>query len=132
LTTRAISFPLIPGPVAQPATGRGQGTGFERTGPSLDLSALGARFEGYGARRSGGSGSGDSESRTVVIIDGTSANSGESFPPVSTYLAQHIAQEVLPDGLYVDPHPAGIAAYRDVLGVTAAYATAASGFDLRA
>jgi len=66
----------------------------------------------------------------LVIIDGLATVDGESATPASTYLAQHIAQEVLPDGIYLDPHAAGVSAYRDVLNVVAAYSAPPSGFDL--
>lgn len=41
---------------------------------------------------------------------------GPGHHPLSLYLAQHIAQELLEEGLYINRHPAASAAYRSVAG----------------
>ncbi|HEY6335086.1 MAG TPA: hypothetical protein VI113_04295, partial [Alphaproteobacteria bacterium] len=59
------------------------------------------------------------------------ASSGQAPPPAaSTFLAQQFTQESLSDGIYIDPHPAGISAYRDVLNAVAIHNNNTTGVDL--
>ena len=54
-------------------------------------------------------------------------------PPASattTFLAQQIAQETFSEGLYIDPHPAAIAAYRAAPSARVAFLSADEGVDL--
>jgi len=85
-------------------------------------------------------GDGAAESQNITVGPGAGTGgelaarydrAGSWAAPLSTYAAQHIAQEVLSPGLYIDPHPAGIAAYRDVLTVIASPPAAAAGLDFR-
>ena len=61
----------------------------------------------------------------------SAADSGPPTPlQASTFLAQQFTQEGLSEGVYIDPHPAGIAAYRDVLNAVAIHNNGAAGVDL--
>lgn len=67
----------------------------------------------------------------LVLLPAEAFGETAALPPSNAFFAQHVAQEILPEGLYIDPHPAGIAAYRDVLSAIDAASTATAGLDLQ-
>jgi hypothetical protein len=145
LATQPATRSLFLAPPLQAAQGRARPSapdGFDRssafaiasdTGANLaadfqivdvhDVGADTADTAGVGGRRLPAPGATISESTP----------GGQASPRASsTFLAQQFAQESLSDGIYIDPHPAGIAAYRDVLSAVAVRGDRAAGVDLHA
>jgi hypothetical protein len=92
----------------------------------IDVHEIGADAAGVGARALPAFGAATSDA-----AQSGQASSGQVLPPAaSTFLAQQFTQESLSDGIYIDPHPAGIAAYRDVLNAVAIHDNTTTGVDL--
>jgi hypothetical protein len=126
MTTTSIDLPLLIGaPACFAAAPRGAGAG-----SASDIAAAGRGPNGSPLDRGSGSAScGPSAGpapavRDLVLLADGGGYAADGPVAISTYLAQHIAQERLSHGLYLDPHPAGTAAYRDVLLVVAGARTA--------
>ena len=125
VTPRSVLLPPLLAASSEASRGRGLGAGFGGDASFATDEALSAPRAGALPPFAPDAG------RLPVVIDGELIERRDERYPQSAYFAQHVAQEVLSEGLYIDPHPAGIAAYHDVLAALAGPDLRA-GFDLQA
>lgn len=127
MLSRALPLPLLPPPSGAPWTrdaGYRPRGGLASGGASSFGDDLAAPDRSDGTARAGSGG--------ALVLEGELVRDESGLNPSSGYFAQHVAQELLPAGVYLDPHPAGIAAYRGALASLALLEAPASALDLRA